>query len=320
MEKLKHIEINIGKACNNRCRFCMTAKSVLWNIKFVGIDILKEKIKNYAEKGYNSIGFLGGDISIYPKLDEVMATCKNNGFVSVNIISNGMKFDDINFIEKLVKSGLTRINISIHSHLQIIEDYLTQVEGGLDRKLKAIDNINLLYNRGLLISPLSINIVLNQKNYKTIIETVLFYRFKKGINDIRINFVWLNDDVREEWDGLKIMYTEVLLYFKKLIYLSNKYNIRITFDSIPPCIFYKIDKNNYKYNIKKFLGENQDHIDEIDDTSPDVVENFNWQDYKKNVLKIKYNKCKSCNYINNCQGIRKGYDEVYGDTEFTPIN
>jgi hypothetical protein len=40
-----------------------------------------------------------------------------------------MKFDDTIFANLLVSSGLTRINISIHSHLNKIEDDLTQVKG-----------------------------------------------------------------------------------------------------------------------------------------------------------------------------------------------
>ena len=48
MNPYKHIEINIGKACNNKCRFCMSAKPELWDIKFVKLDILEEKLASYA--------------------------------------------------------------------------------------------------------------------------------------------------------------------------------------------------------------------------------------------------------------------------------
>jgi hypothetical protein len=97
------------------------------------------------------------------------------------------------------------------------------------------------------------NIVVNNINYKTIIETVLFYFLKKNIKDIRINFIRLNKDVEENREDLKLSYTDFLPYLKKLVYISLKYKFRLTFDTVPACIFYKIDKKNYKNLIKKFL-------------------------------------------------------------------
>jgi uncharacterized Fe-S cluster-containing radical SAM superfamily enzyme len=39
-----------------------------------------------------------------------------------------MRFADYDFSKRLIESGVTRINISIHSHLDEIEDLLTQVK------------------------------------------------------------------------------------------------------------------------------------------------------------------------------------------------
>lgn len=318
MKNLKHIEINIWKACNNKCRFCMSSKPELWDIKFVKLDELKEKIKWYATDWYKSIGFLWWDISIHPDIVEIISYCKELWFININVISNGMKFDDFEFTKKVINAWLTRINISIHSHIDEIEDYLIQVKWWLQRKLKAIDNIKYFYEKWLLRDDLSINIVLNSKNYKTIVESVLFFYLKKKISDIRINFIWLNDDIKENWDDLKLSYTEFLPYLKKLIYISIKYNIRITFDTIPACIFYKIDIINFKTLIKKFLWEDLDHITEIDHINND--EQFNWKERKKDMLKMQFPHCNKCDYNISCQWVRKNYWELYKWNEFVPIN
>jgi hypothetical protein len=123
----------------------------------------------------------------------------------------------------------------------------------LVRKLSAIDHFNKLHNDRILKSPVSINIVLNKINYSTIVESVLYFYKVKNINDIRINFVWLNDDTKENWDELKLSYTEFLPYLKKLIYISLKYNIRVTFDTVPACIYKLVDAKNYKKLISTFL-------------------------------------------------------------------
>jgi MoaA/NifB/PqqE/SkfB family radical SAM enzyme len=318
MSYLKHIEINIWKACNNKCRFCMSSKSQLWDIKFVSLDNLKEKIILYSDKLYNSVWFLWWDISIHPNIAEIISFCKKVWFKHINIISNWMKFDDFELSKKIVNLWLTRINISIHSHLSEIEDYLTQVPWWLNRKLKAIDNFNILFNKWLLRDNLSINIVINKLNYKTIIDSILYFAFKKWIKDIRLNFIWLEDSVKENWDELTLSYSDFLPYLKKIIYISIKYNIRITFDTIPACIFYNIDNKNFKSIIKKFLWEDKDYITEIDHINANI--NFDWKKRKKDILKTQFKQCKKCIYQDSCEWVRKEYWELYWGEEFKAIN
>lgn len=317
MDNLKHIEINIWKACNNRCKFCMSLNSKLWDMKFATLDVLKDKIDWYIKDGFKSIWFLWWDISIHPQILEIISYSKEAWFQNINIISNWVKFHNIDFTKNVIKSWITRVNISIHSHLDDVEDYLTGVTWGLQKKLKAIDNFKYFHKEGLLRDDISINIVLNSKNIKTIVETVLYYYKIKNINDIRINFIWLSDNIVDNRNDLTISYEEFLPYLKKLIYVSLKYNIRITFDTVPACIFYKIDSVNYKSLIKKFLWENIDYIDKIDNINND--DQFNWKDRKKDILKTQFEQCKKCDYYDSCQWVWKSYWEIYTWDEFVPI-
>ncbi len=317
MKKLKHIEINIWKACNNKCKFCMSSKPSLWDIKFSKFDIIRKSLNEYYNNWYRSVWFLWWDISIHPNVLEIIKCCREIWYQSINIISNSMRFSDFSFAYNIVKKWLTRINISIHSHISYIEDDLTQVKWWLQKKLRAIDNFSFLYKKWILQSPISINIVVNKKNYLYIVETVLYFFKEKNIKDIRINFIRLSDDVKENWDLLKISYSEFLPYLKKLIYLSLKYNIRITFDTFPPCIFYLVSFKNYKYIINKFLWEKFDHINEILWLNKET--SFNWKDRKANELKAKFKQCSNCFYENVCEWVWKEYDEIYWNKEFIPI-
>lgn len=317
MNKLKHIEINIWKACNNKCKFCMSSKPDLWDIKFVDINILRDRLWKYFNNWYRSVWFLGWDISIHPNFKDIIICCKNLWYELIQIITNWMKFDDYEFTLGIIKSWVTRVNISIHSHKSEIEKYLTQVPWSLERKLKAIDNLNILLKKWILKSSLSINIVLNRHNLSSIVESVLYFSQIKNIKDIRINFIWLSKDVLENWDDLKISYSELLPYLKRLIYVSIKYNIRLTFDTVPACIFYKIDQKNYKKIIKKFLWEDLDHITEIDHINWN--DNFNWKERKKDELKMQFEDCIKCIYRESCQWVWKEYGIIYGAWEFIPI-
>lgn len=317
MTHLKHIEINIWKACNNKCRFCMSSNPELWDIKFIDFEKLRDKLINYAKWWYQSVGFLWWDVSIYPRLEELFSLCRELWFIEIHAITNGMLFADYTFAERIVRAGLTRVNISIHSHVATIEDYLTRVPNWFAKKIQAIQNFQKLYKAWLLQSQVSINIVLNQKNYTLIPETMLYFYKKMDIKDIRINFIWLDDMIRENWSDLKLSYTDFLPYLKQLIYISLKEDIRLTFDTIPPCIFYQVDPKNYKKLIQLFLWEEQDHITEIDWTNSNT--SFNWQEKKKNILKTQFQQCAECSQKDRCQWVWKEYNELYGWSEFIPI-
>jgi len=283
--------------------------------ELTNLEIVKDQIDNYAKNWYNSIGFLWWDISIHPNIYEILSYSKKKWFVWINVITNSMIFDDYKKAERLVNSWVTRINISIHSHLVDIEDYLTKIKWWLSRKLLAIDNFNILFKNNILKSPLSINIVLNWANYKTIVESCLYFWKYKGINDIRINFIWPRFfDTPKDKKDLMLTYDDFLPYIKKLIYISINYNIRITFDSVPACIFYNIDNINYRVLIRKFLWEQYDHINEVSNLNKKIV--FNWKEHKKNDLKIKTKNCKNCLYLESCEWIWKEYIEEYWENEF----
>ena len=315
---MKHIEINIWKACNNKCRFCMSAEVWMDEKKLTDTNLVIKEIEKYSMKWFTSIGFLWWDISIHPWIFEILNSAKNNNFKEISVITNAMVFDDHDKALKLIKSWVTRVNISIHSYKSKVEDYLTQVNWWLLRKLKAIDNFNDLHNKGILKSALAINIVLNWKNYKDIIETCIYFYKEKNIYDMRLNFIWPRYFTsKKDREDLFLKYSDFLSYIKKLIYLSLKLNIRITFDSIPACIFYKIDNKNYKKLVSKFLWESFDKIEEISNINKNLV--FDWKKQKKDDLKVKFESCNKCIYNKVCEWVRKEYVEKCWSGEFIAI-
>ena len=165
--------------------------------------------------------------------------------------------------------------------------------------MQAIDHFSLLHTQGLLKDALSVNIVLNAKNYPMMVETVLYFYIQKNIKDIRINFIWLNEDTRENWEDLKLQYTDFLPLLKKLVFISLKHHIRITFDTVPACILYHVDPLHSQKLIKIFLGEDYDHITEIDHINGGDM--FDRKKRKKDLLKTQFDSCETCMYKEPCQ-------------------
>ena len=304
---MKNIEINIGNACNNECRFCMIEYED--DRSFVDYDVIKKELIKAKKNKFDSIGFLGGEFTLHPDVLKIIKLAKLLGFKIIHIISNGRKYHDKKFLERLIKSGVNRFSVSIHSHQSEIEDYLTQRKGGFAEKVEGLHNLVALTRQGLIKNPISLNFVINGKNYKSIIESLEFFT-QLGIKDYRFNFIWLHGRAGKNHD-LFLTYSEILPYMEKMIEFSKTNNIRIAFEGIPACLI------NDKAKIE-YLGELRDLNTEIVAyNNPEKSrEQFNWQERKKNEFKIKHEKCSQCQWHRICDGVWKDYIKNYGWQEF----
>jgi len=305
---MKHIEINLGKACNNRCRFCMSGELSY----FIDFTKAKEEVIASACKGYGSLGFLGGEVTLHPQLIDLIKVAKDNGFEKIHIISNGRRYKDKNLLRQLIENGANRFSVSIHSHEEKIEDGLTQIKGGFKEKIQGL--INLLYfkKQGLIKDNISINFVINRENYQNILKSLQFFN-GLGFSDFRFNFMWPEGNAASYYPELIIDYAEFQPYILKIINLSQRLKVHLVFEGIPLCVF-------------PFPGQNKKYIGELLDVNTDVInyekdgkQSFNWQERKKNELKAKNDICQECFYNDLCEGVWLKYIEFFGWDEFKPI-
>lgn len=333
----KNLELNLGKGCNNRCVFCLSGK--IENPRHhtpIPLDDAKREIERYYDQGCRSLGFLGGEPTIYPHILEVISFAKDKGYKRIALTTNGRLCDDLNFCLKLIKSGVNRFNISIHSHDAKIEDKITRVPGNFKRKVKALKNLVALKKEGLIPYGVSINAVVNKNNYKNLPKFVIFFK-DIGIRDIRFNFIRLEGLAKEDVRS-SISLQSFKPFVKKLVDLNEKkFKINLNFGEMPLCIYSDLFKaKNSDYLVDKYVGEFLDLSTEVSlkdyersyikGKGKDIIidqvkeKRFNFQDEKRNNFKKKLLSCKKCSVDSICEGIWKNYLAVYKNNEiFKPI-
>ncbi len=306
---MKHIEINIWKACNHKCIFCMswlTRNKVLW---FENIENLKKEIKNLYEKWYNSIWFLWWEPTIHPNFLELVLYTKTLWYKNIEVISNWSKFDDKNFLLQSIRNGLTRISISLHSINPEQEELLTWwVKRVLNIKIKNIKNILFFYNKWLLKKELSINIVISKINYKNIKKTILFL-YNLWVKSFRINFIQLEWYSTFNYFKLALRYEDFKSYLVDILSLTKIYdNIRINFEAIPWCYSWLNYIDYLKYSEQK-IDKQKDKIsrDDINLKSRDIINQLK----RRKELKVYLEKCDNCFLKNDCEWIRKRYVDYF---------
>ena len=324
----RNVEINVGKACNNRCVFCIDGLPKAEDRSYMDIDHMKGEIARFYELGNRSLGFLGGEPTTYPKLPEAIRYASDMGYTRIAIATNATKLRLTHYTDRLIDAGLTRVTVSMHGHTSDLEDRLTRVPGNFRKKVVALRYLVKLRDEGKLRDNVSVNIVVNGWNYKYMPQMMRFF-YRLGLDDIRANFVRTEGYALDD-ASVTPRFTDVVPYIMKAVMLNEfHYRKSFTLSGFPLCTLPWEFLANSKL-AQKVLGEFRDldtdcSVRSESDTPFGIEElgegraRFNWQDRKRADLKIKPDQCLQCRYDNVCEGVWNAYPDFHGLGEITPI-
>ena len=321
-----NVEINVGKACNNRCVFCLDGLPKAEDRSYMAFEDMKRELEYWYEKGARSVGFLGGEPTTYPKLPHSIAHARELGYSRIAIATNGTRLRLEHYMERLLQAGLTRVTVSTHGHTAELEDRLTRVPGNFLKKQAALKLLVQARDAGRLRDNVSINIVINGWNY-AVLPKMLRYFFGLGIDDVRANFI-RTEGYAEEDLSLTPTYRQVVPVLVKTLLLNEfHWKKNFTFGGFPPCVLPTELLANASL-LQRTLGEYRD-LDTNCSIRAEGAEGvakleggrarFNWQERKRHDLKQHLTSCEGCRYSEVCEGIWGYYLGVHGPKEFVPI-
>ncbi len=344
----RNVEINVGKACNNRCVFCIDGLPKREDRSYMPFPRMKAEIQRYYDEGYRSLGFLGGEPTTYPWLVQSTRFATDLGYTRVTIATNATKLRLEHFTDKLLDAGLTRVTISTHGHTAALEDRLTRVPGNFEKKLTAMRLLVARKAAGHLRDGLSVNIVLNGWNHRFLPQMMRYFYEDIGIDDIRVNFIRPEGYAEGDADLCPEYKVVVPSLIKGIILAERRFRKVFTFGGFPLCVLPPALRNDHEL-LSRTMGEYRDLSTACSIRSeggdlippgqtPDpgswvkgpkstVVSfdesagraRFNWQDRKRHDLKAQPRACAECDVAGLCEGVWKGYLEIWGDAAFRPL-
>jgi len=328
----RNVEINVGKVCNNKCVFCLDGQPSKEDHAFMPFDAMKAELERWRAEGHLSVGFLGGEPTTYPKIIESVQHAKNVGFTRIALATNAMMLRRMPFLDKLLDAGLTRATVSMHGHTKELEDKLVLVPGAYEKKCQALRNLKLRQREGKLPDGVSVNIVLNGWNYRHLPQMMRFFFEEMELDDLRVNFV-RPEGFAENNSDLTQTYTDTIKMLTKAIVLNEEHFKRVfTFGGIPMCML-PAPLLQDEPLLRKYMGDI--YRDLSTDCSIRASSNsgregqaqiedgrarFNWQDRKRFDLKHHMAHCARCEFTDACEGVWRGYLEIYGEHEFSALH
>jgi len=302
--KIKKTVIIVGYRCNNRCQFCNDANKRQLPNKTTGQ--IKEEMIRARKKGTTYLELIGGETTIRPDILELVSFAKDLGFQTITMSTNGRMYSYLEFTKKMIEAGLTDVIFSIHGHQAKIHDHLTQSPDSFKELLKGLNNFKKIGFKNI-----GTNTTIVKYNYKYLPQIGRFIH-QQGIRNAEFIFVDPNyGGAYDNFEKLVPRISQIAPYVKKCLDIGRKNKLpHWAVRYVPLCYF-----RDYLDQISELQEVATFHTEHL---APDF-ENFDVENSRQKIGRIKTKKCQDCQLFNLCEGIWKEYFKRYGDGEFRPI-
>lgn len=296
----ERIDVKVGFACNNRCRFCVQGRK-------------RERFghRSYAELSgfleqsqgrYQGVVFTGGEPALHPDLIRLVARAHELGYASIQIQSNGRMFAYRKLCEQLVRAGATEFSPALHGHRADCHDYLTRVRGSFAQTVQGIRNLKALGQRVIT------NSVITRSNFRHL-EELARLLVSLDVDQYQLAFVHPVGSAGPDMDFASVVprFELVRPHVRAALEVGEAASVRGMTEAIPLC---------FMVGQERFVGERimpETRIFDAEGVIPD------YRNYRLTEGKAKGPPCERCLAVTRCEGPWREYPERYGWSEFVPL-
>jgi MoaA/NifB/PqqE/SkfB family radical SAM enzyme len=265
--------------CQNDCVFCVEPK-------FGSMPIKTTRGKKHGQLLIGS-----RECTTIPGIADIIALLGEK-YKKISIGSNGQKFSDIGFADKILAAGVRNISISLHAPSRAVHDSLSKRRGAFEKTLSGIKNIIFLKNKKKYSVNVAVNFVVTKKNIRYIRKFVGFAG-SLGVRDVNFLAMIPMGSAKNIYRKMMPRYQDIAEAVFKIKKTDQSSPIlkkmRIFLVHVPYCTLPEQDiKNDFRVLISPRTGQ----FDEI-----------NGNDLKKI--------CRKCRFYAYCEGMPKDYATLY---------
>jgi len=283
--------LRINGHCQMACAFCFVDRTE----PDMDADYLSTELDKLAVRHTDHMVFSGGEPTIHPRLPELIAHAGSLDYSTVEIQTNGVKCADRDYAAALVKAGLNKATVSLHSMTPAVSDEITRMPNAFGKTIAGLHNLRDLGVETQLAH------VITKTNYAALGEFVraIIDEFPPRDTHLSICFAIAQGISDLVYSWVIPTFTEIRPHMREALDLCKQHGIGfgglIGQGGYPPCM---LD------------GEMSYYDDVLDKVyrSPDFDKQFH-----------KAPGCDSCDFNTYCIGVRQDYVACYGDEEIRPI-
>ena len=231
-------EIALTYKCQNKCDFCY-ASSPFRGKDFKEMTTHQVKLvidKIHDDAKVPTVSFTGGEPSMRKDLPELIEYAVKKG-MRTNLITNGIKSAEKEFVKKLSASGLHSAQVSLESHDELIHNRIT---GNLESYRKTVAGIHNLKNEGINTQT---NTTICRGNRDHLIPLVNFVKREFNAESLSMNMI-IATGIAKNNDNINIGYSSITGILEPVLKYCEETGIKlIWYSPTPYCMFNPVDHN-----------------------------------------------------------------------------
>lgn len=295
------VDVKVGFACNNRCRFCVQGmKRERYGRRS------KEELFEILEKNRQrceGVVFTGGEPALHPDILALVRKARDLNYLSIQLQTNGRMFAYRKLCREFIAAGATEFSPALHGHQAALHDYLTTVPGSFEQTVAGIRNLAALGQK------IVTNSVITRSNFRHLPDLARLLVSLK-VDQFQLAFVHPVGSA-----GLDRNFTSVVPRFSLLEHFLHRAleigaaaDIRVMTEAVPHC---------FMDGYEEYIGERIMPETRVIDAEG-VIEVY--RDYRLKEGKAKGSACAGCRFDSECEGPWREYSERFGWEEFVPRN
>jgi hypothetical protein len=279
--------VRINFHCNQACQFCFVST----HLPAAAEERIRRAIVEAGKAG-GILALSGGEPTLNPRLEELARFGKAAGAREIELQTNATRLAGPGRVDALSEAGVDVAFVSLHGSCAEVSDVVTAAPGTFEETARGLDAIQPSR------MGLRINFVFCEPNRRDFVNVVRLIAKRWNKAQLSVSFIAPSTDLVPRDRSLVPRYSDVMPELTRGIALARELGVTITgFESmcgLPLCL---IPQGRDAYFGYAPIAEGADQGEFV-----------------------KPSACASCSASDRCFGIRRGYAELWGVDELTPLS
>jgi len=289
------VDVMIGYACNVQCDYCSITDAM--RKENMATAPVMAALAEARRRGAVKVAFGGGEPTIRRSLLPLVRWCRDRGYTSIKIPSNGLMYSYESYARDACDAGITDFHISFMAHT---DELYAKIMGRADALSLVTQGVRNLKKLGR--TPIG-DLIIKHDTWRHLGDIVEHWA-GLGVDTFNLWLVSLSDRNRDNLESLPTvseMRDGIVAAFER----GKRLGITVRSRHIPRCM----------------LPGYEDHVVDLrEDKVLVVTPRATFALWESRISPNTYaEKCTGCRYQHGaCLGVRSDYLERWGDAELRP--
>ncbi len=289
------VDVMIGYACNVQCDYCSITDAM--RKENMATAPVMAALADARRRGATKVAFGGGEPTIRRSLLPLVRWCRDRGWRSIKIPSNGLMYSYQSYAQEACDAGITDFHISFMAHTDALYAQIMGRPDALSLVTQGVGNLKALGR-----TPIG-DLIIKHDTWMHLGDIVEHWA-GLGIDTFNLWLVSLSDRNRDNLASLP-MVSEMRAGIEAAFERGKRLGVTVRSRHIPRCM----------------LPGYEDHVVDLrEDKVLVVTPRATFALWESKISPNTYaEKCNGCRYQHGaCLGLRADYLERWGDAELRP--